>query len=98
MREEAARLGRQFEALLDESTARLFGTSTKANRLRAAFALLDIPFAAVRRHVSRNRAPPETVDHLVAVAVAAILDEPPEVKGGRKPASLRRALQQAGHD
>jgi AcrR family transcriptional regulator len=90
MREEAARLGRQFDLLLDESTARLFGSNTQANRLRAAFALLDIPFAAVRRHVSQNRAPPKAVDHLVAVAVAAVLDEDPDATSGSRQANRRR--------
>jgi AcrR family transcriptional regulator len=75
MREEAERLGRQFEGLLAGSTTRLFGADTKANRLRAAFALLDIPFAAVRRHVSQNRPPPPGVDRLVASAVRVVLDE-----------------------
>jgi AcrR family transcriptional regulator len=79
MREEAARLGALVDSLLNQATTRLFGARTRENRLRTAFALLDIPFAAVRRHVGQNRPPPPEVDRLVAAAVTAILADGPTV-------------------
>lgn len=76
MTREAERLGRQIGELLREGTVRLFGTDTKANRHRAAFALLDIPLGAVRRHVAQNKPPPHEIDELITLTVGAILDAP----------------------
>ena len=47
---------------------------------RAAFAVLDVPFAAVRRHVAANEPPPLIVDELVRSAYGALIP-----RGGRRP-------------
>jgi AcrR family transcriptional regulator len=73
---EAARLKDQVDEALDGATRRLFGRVTpKALRL-ATFAVLDVPFAAVRRHVAANEMPPAYVDELIGTAYAALIDKP----------------------
>jgi len=42
---------------------------------RAGFAIIDLPYGAVHRHLSADRPIPAQVDRLLAVAVRAILDE-----------------------
>lgn len=74
MVQEAGRLGDQVNDLLAETTLRLFGRYTRTNRQKTAFALMDVPFAAVRRHVGANERPPRGIDPLIAAAVAAVLD------------------------
>lgn len=43
---------------------------------RAAFALVDVPYAAVRRHVAAGRTPPAEVDGLIAETCRAVLGGP----------------------
>jgi hypothetical protein len=38
-----------------------------------AFAVVEAPFAAVRRHVAANEPPPPTVDDLIRVTYSAAL-------------------------
>jgi AcrR family transcriptional regulator len=73
MRDEAARLGKQVHDVLGEFTARLFNANSKVARLTTSFALLDVPFAAVRRYVGAKEVPPPQVDRLIVAAVDAIL-------------------------
>jgi AcrR family transcriptional regulator len=82
MQEEAARLGQQVRDVMNEFTSRLFNANTKATRLTTHFAILDVPFAAVRRYVSANEVPPPEIDRLIATAVNAILEQP--AAGARK--------------
>ena len=73
MAAEAARLGAQVEAALRDITRRLFGrVSPRALRL-TSFAVLDVPLAAVRRHVAANESPPPLVDELVRKAYEALI-------------------------
>jgi AcrR family transcriptional regulator len=44
-----------------------------AGLARVTFALVDVPYAAVRRHLAAGVAPPPEVDGLVGEAVAALL-------------------------
>lgn len=73
MTAEAARLGQQVADALTGITRRLFGSSGKPHRLTTTFAILDVPFAAVRRHVAANEHPPAEVDALIVTAMDAIL-------------------------
>jgi len=82
MQEEAARLGRQVTDALADITMRLFGNRTAASRQAAAFAVLDVPFAAVRRYVGAGEAPPLHVDNLIAAAFFAASGH----QRGRQPA------------
>jgi AcrR family transcriptional regulator len=73
MAAEAARLKRQVDDAMRDIAGRLFGrTSVQALRL-ANFAILDVPFAAVRRHVAATEMPPRYVDELIAKAYAALI-------------------------
>lgn len=74
MSAEAERLGAQVREALDSITTRLFGRKTAATRRTASFAVLDIPYAAVRRYVGSGEAPPPQVDRLIALAYAAAID------------------------
>jgi AcrR family transcriptional regulator len=81
MRDEAEQLGQQVQDLLSRCTRRLFQVNTKAARLQTAFAVIDIPFAAVRRHVGANEMPPPQVDAMIASATGSILDRIFEISG-----------------
>ena len=73
LRAEAERLGRQVSERLGEATRRLFGRNTSSSHRITAFALLDLPYAAVRRHVAAHEAPPPVVDDLIAAAYHAVV-------------------------
>lgn len=74
MQAEAQRLGKQVTDGLADITQRLFGRDTVSARHVATFAVLDLPFSAVRRFVAAGEPPPPVVDDLVATAYAAVLD------------------------
>jgi AcrR family transcriptional regulator len=85
MRDESVRLGRQVDDAMKDIARRLFGrASAEASRL-ATFAILDVSFAATRRHVAANEAPPAYVDALVERAYAALMPHIPKAR--RKPVS-----------
>jgi hypothetical protein len=73
MKAEARRLGRQVETAIETITRRLFGNTRQSAKETATFAVLDVPFAAVHRHVSRSEPPPSSVDQLIVTAVDAVL-------------------------
>ncbi|MCO1656671.1 TetR/AcrR family transcriptional regulator [Pseudonocardia humida] len=70
---ELATLNDAVAAALAEHTRRRYGTAGGAELARATFALVDVPHAAVRRHVAAGVAPPAEVDALVRETVAALL-------------------------
>jgi AcrR family transcriptional regulator len=74
MQKEAQRLGEQVEEILASITRRLFGRNTVSARQIATFAVLDLPFSAVRRYVGAGELPPPLVDELIAKAYAAVID------------------------
>lgn len=86
MRHEAARLGRQVEEALADITQRLFKRVTPQRSRLATLAILDLPFAATRRHVAANEPPPIYVDDLIACAYGALLGLDPGRRPKRRPA------------
>ena len=74
MRAQADRLGQQVVRLLGNATKLLFGSNTAAARQVTTFAVLDLPFSAVRRSVGAGVPPPPQLDVLIAKAYAAIID------------------------
>ena len=73
MASEAERLGAQVSRVLRDLTRRLFG-DTEASHLRTTtFAVIDIPFAAVRRPVAANKPPAPEIDDMIVTAMNAIL-------------------------
>ena len=86
MAEEAARLRQQVDLAIKDLARRLFArASTELLRL-TALAILDVPFAAVHRHVAANEFPPLYVDDLIAKAYHALIGPAPtgNRKSGRK--------------
>jgi AcrR family transcriptional regulator len=81
MAAEAARLRQQVDDAMKDITRRLFGRASVESSRLANFTILDVPFAAVRRHVAANEVPPPYIDDLVAKAYAALIK--PESAGGR---------------
>jgi AcrR family transcriptional regulator len=83
MAAEAAQLRRQVDDALKDLARRLFGrANAKALRL-TSFSILDVPFAAVRRHVAANEVPPAYVDDLIEKAYGALIA--PTQAGGCTP-------------
>ncbi|WP_291869329.1 TetR/AcrR family transcriptional regulator [Bradyrhizobium sp.] len=75
MKAEAERLKAQLENALVRITRRLFGRNSVFARQVATFAVLDLPFSAVRRFVAMGRVPPPAIDDLVADAYKAIVSQ-----------------------
>jgi AcrR family transcriptional regulator len=73
LKEEAVRLGQQLEHWMNVIAQRLFAGATPQQRRLASFAIIDIPYAAVRRYVVAGTAPPSYVDGLIATAYAALI-------------------------
>ena len=73
MQSESHRLGKQAETMLADITRRLFGRNTASARQIATFAVLDLPFSAVRRYVGAGEPPPPLVDDLISKAYAAVI-------------------------
>jgi AcrR family transcriptional regulator len=73
MAAEAARLKRQVDDAMKDIARRLFARrGAQALRL-ATFAIIDVPFAAVHRHVAANEMPPAYVDDLIAATYATLI-------------------------
>src|SRR5262245_27622524 len=73
MQAERRRLQRQVHDALEQITRRLFGRVSAATLQTATFAILDIPFGVVRRHVAANEPPPPAVDRLIETACLAVI-------------------------
>lgn len=88
MQAEARRLGRQVDETLTDLARRLLGDGREARRA-ATFAVLDIPFAAVRPHVAASEDPPPFLDVLIAAAYRSVIkrfrDDPPLSDSRRAP-------------
>ena len=84
MRNEAARLRHQVQGAMKDITHRLFArVDAEASRL-AMFTVLDMPFAATRRHVAANERPPTYVDALVERAYLALIQPDNAVRRSRR--------------
>ena len=86
MAAEAARLKRQVDDAMKDIAQRLFARANAEALRLACFAILDVPFAAVHRHVAANVMPPPYVDDLIAKAYLALITPTPasKRKSGRK--------------
>ncbi len=73
MAAEAARLKHQVDDAMKGIARRLFGRANAEALRLAYFAILDVPFAAVHRHVAANVMPPPHVDDLIAKAYLALI-------------------------
>jgi AcrR family transcriptional regulator len=70
---QARALGRQIDDALADFSYRLTGRADARTVRIVAFAVVEAPFAAVRRHVAANEPPPSAVDDLIRVTYEAAL-------------------------
>lgn len=71
--EHAAKLSRELDDGLREFTNRTFGVISHANLRRVTFALIDVPYAAVSRHLRKGETPPHVVDVFVQDTYVTIM-------------------------
>ena len=76
VRDRAAAVAEQFDDALRDFARRRLGSLAPDAQRRAAFAVVDVPFAAVRRHLAVGEPPPPVLDDLVVRAHDAILEGP----------------------
>jgi AcrR family transcriptional regulator len=82
--DRAAHVNDRAGAVLRAFTRAELGDDLPASLRRVRFALVEIPYAAVRHYVETGQPPPPDVDALVLTASEAVLDEAPS--GLRPPA------------
>ena len=73
MRRRAEQLRRQVERELRAFSRRLCGRQDGRTVRIVAYAVVDAPFAAVRRHVAAHKSPPPDVDLLIRVTYDAVM-------------------------
>lgn len=82
---EAAGLKRRADEALTALSQRIFGETGARTLHILRFAVLEVPLAAVRRHVEANEPPPAIVDELITVAyAAAVTSVAKPVSGGTR--------------
>lgn len=70
---ELATLNTAIVEAVEGFVRRRFGAVTKANMATVTFALLDVPYAAVRRYLLTGVPPPRDVDRLVTATCRCLL-------------------------
>lgn len=73
VQERAARLQNELTAGLVDYVKSKFGEFTRDSLLRTVFAFIDIPLAAVKRHLENGEEPPGIMDELVLQCCETIL-------------------------
>lgn len=71
--DELARLNDGVEAAVREHARRRYGSADEADLQRLAFALADLPYAAMRRYLADGQPPPTSVDELVETTCRCVL-------------------------
>lgn len=74
--ERAADLSRQGELTLRNFAKRALNSTGAQARRRARYAVIDLPYAAVRPHVQAGEPPPPIVDELITEAYRAVIAAP----------------------
>lgn len=69
----ALRLAGELDSAIERFAEELFGALSETALLKTKFALIDVPYAAVRRSLVARKPLPEAVDELVAETCAVIL-------------------------
>ena len=69
----AGRLGKELQEGLRAFTTQWFGACSDEQARRVQFALIDMPLAAVRRHLAADEAIPVVIDELVRECSQALL-------------------------
>jgi AcrR family transcriptional regulator len=71
--DEAVRLRQQVDEAINDITRRLFGRVAPKTLRLTTFAILDVPFAAVHRHVANGTTPPGYGDGLIDQAYSTLV-------------------------
>lgn len=74
---DLATLNTDVEAALRAHTRQRYGRDDPDALGRVMFALVDVPYAAARRHLAAGKPPPPAVDDLVAATCRCILSTDP---------------------
>jgi AcrR family transcriptional regulator len=75
VRYRADALGGELSRGLRNFTRKVFGTTNRTALRKTTLAVVDVPYAAVRRHIAVGEAPPAMLDELIANAYRAIMAE-----------------------
>jgi hypothetical protein len=75
MQERAARLSGELDKGIRAFIKNHFGGADSDQVVRVGFALIDVPFGAMKRYLDAGRKIPQQVDELVLETVTAILGE-----------------------
>jgi AcrR family transcriptional regulator len=73
LKEDAARLTQEMDAGIRCFARKQFGSLSDESLRRAAFALTDVPLAALRPHLERGEQPPGFVSQLVQETYMAVM-------------------------
>jgi AcrR family transcriptional regulator len=73
MAAEAIRLKHQVDDAMNDIARKLFGRANPETVQLTNFAMIDVPLAAVRRHVANNEMPPDSVEDLIARTYEALI-------------------------
>src|SRR5262249_62122384 len=73
-RRRAAQLAQQIETELRAFSRRLCGRDDVRTVRMVAYALIEAPFAAIRRHIAAKESPPPYVDLLIRATYEAVMD------------------------
>lgn len=73
-RRRAAQLAQQIETELRAFSRRLCGREDVRTVRMVAYAVIEAPFAAIRRHVAAKESPPPYVDPLIRATYEAVMD------------------------
>jgi AcrR family transcriptional regulator len=71
--ERARRVDRATRSAVRSFCRRALGTTSPSAMRRARYAVVDVPYAAVRPHVRANESPPAVVDDLIREAYLALI-------------------------
>jgi AcrR family transcriptional regulator len=85
LRWQAAQLAQQIEIELRAFTRRLCGREDVRTVRLITYAVIEAPFAAIRRHVAANESPPPYVDLLIRATYDAVMDLVARRIGGDQP-------------
>jgi hypothetical protein len=73
-RRRAAQLAQQVETELRTFSRRLCGREDARTVRMVTYAVIEAPFAAIRRHVAAKESPPPYVDQLIQATYEAVME------------------------
>jgi AcrR family transcriptional regulator len=78
VRGRVAALSRELDEGVHAFVKERFGSDTEEALSTAAFALIDVPYAATRRHLDRGQHPPAIVDRLIETSYRSVMGDSDE--------------------